>query len=135
MSVLDDLGLGVQAAAWLYFPDLNDWRFYVATPLVATLGRKRVYSLLADALEVMGTPDGMTVFDLHLEGVDGGLFRMMTALIHIDGGTAEFTGCSFNGIPVDAVMYRMVAMPKAAAYPKKAAKDFERNVQRILTRT
>lgn len=135
LAVLDELGLGVQAASWLYFHGLNDWRFYVATPLVETMGRKRVYGLLADALDVLGTPDGMTVFDLHLEGAEGGLFKMLTALIHIDGGMVEFKNCSFNGVPVDAVFYRMTVATTALKYPKKVAKDFERNVERILARS
>lgn len=136
LAVLDELGLGVQAAAWLYFPNLNDWRFYVATPLVETMGRKRVYGLIADALEVLGTSDGLTVFDLHLEGTEEGLFTMLSAIIEIQNGTVKFENCSFNGTPVDAVVYRMTVMAHSPAlkYPKKAAKDFERNVEKILAR-
>lgn len=135
MTILDDLGLGVQVAAWVYFPNLKDWRFYVATPLVDEMGRRKVYSLLADALDVMGPPDRMTVFDLHVEGCGEGLAAMMATLFHIDNATVEFTNCSFNGIPVDAVAYRILTGSAALQYPKKAAKDFERKVRRVLAGT
>lgn len=132
LAVLDELGLNVHAAAWLYFPDLEDWRYYVATPLVEEMGRKRVYGLLADALDVIGAPEGMTIFDLHLDGSQGGLFAMLTSMIGMENGRASFQNCRFNNIPVDAMVYRSMSLNDTTRYPKKAAKAFERNVLRIL---
>lgn len=128
---LDKLGLGVQAAAWLYFHGIDDWKFFVATPLVETMGRKRVYSHLADALDVIGAPGDMTVFDLHLENPDGPLFQMLRGLGHFDRALV----CSINGVKVDGLFYRLdqSAAPRMK-YPKKAAAQFVRNVEKILER-
>jgi hypothetical protein len=135
LASLDELGMGVQGAAWLYFRDLDDWRYYVATPLTDTMGRKRVYSLLADALDVIGTPEGLSVFDVHLASPQDPIFQLISGAVNWQGGgVAFFENCSLNGVQVNGVMYRLTrhARPIDARLAKRTEVVFKRKVKEVL---
>lgn len=128
---VDELGLGLNAAAWVYFHGMNEWRFFVSTPLVDSMGQKKVYSLLADALDVIGTPEELTVFDLHLESPKGPLFSLISRLIEPPNGRAIFKDNYVNSVPFDAVLLRSVAPTDVA--PKKVEAQFKRNVKKVMS--
>jgi hypothetical protein len=51
---LDERGLGVTAALWLFVPDLNEWRLLFATPEVGSKGPREVYDKIRQAIPELG---------------------------------------------------------------------------------
>jgi hypothetical protein len=47
---LELLGLDIVASFWMYFPESNEWRLALATHHVDSLGPKKVYAKIWDAL-------------------------------------------------------------------------------------
>lgn len=128
-SELDRIGLHPQGVLWLHAHHLNDWRFTVISDLVDELGRRRTYSLIEEALEKIGQREGLTVMDIHLAAPDEILARVIGGVIEIDAGVAKLVDCKVNGMPVDAVVFRLTgARPKSEI--KRAAAQFQRAVSK-----
>lgn len=51
---LDENGLGVTAAFWLFLPELNEWRLHFASPDVGTKGPREVYERVSLAIDQLG---------------------------------------------------------------------------------
>src|ERR1700730_18809400 len=51
IKALDISGLGVKAAFWLYLEESEEWRLYIATPLVKEYGPREVYSRVLKVLK------------------------------------------------------------------------------------
>ena len=51
LRAIDDAGIPVNAALWLYQPETDDWEFVIATPLVLTDGSSRVYARIQDIMD------------------------------------------------------------------------------------
>lgn len=124
-SELDRIGLHPQGALWLHAHHLNDWRFTIISDLVDEMGRRRVYALIDEALTKIGPNDGLTIVDIHLATPSEVLARVLGGAFEINDGIATLESCSVNGMPVDAVVYRLTSKGRDA---KKAAASFERRV-------
>lgn len=125
---LDRIGLEPQGALWLHAHHLNDWRFTVISDLVDHMGRRRVYALIDEALNKLGPSDTLNIADIHLAAPSELLAKIMGGAFRIEyPSTVHLKACSVNGVPVDAVAYRVLP-PRSAAEIKRAAKKFERAV-------
>jgi hypothetical protein len=51
---LDEFGVPVTTALWLFVPDLNEWRLFFASPEVSTKGPRDVYQKIRSAVEQLG---------------------------------------------------------------------------------
>jgi hypothetical protein len=51
VRALDGAGLDVKAAFWLYLEEAEEWRLYIATPLVKKQGPRDVYSRVLKVLK------------------------------------------------------------------------------------
>lgn len=51
---LDEIGLPVTAAFWLFVPEVNEWRLMVASPEVSTKGPRDVYEKIRQAIGQLG---------------------------------------------------------------------------------
>lgn len=126
---LDHIGLNPQGALWIHAHHLNDWRFTVISDLVDVMGRRKIYSLIDDALRELAPNEALTIADIHLAAPSEILARVLGGIISIENGVAHLEGCSVNGMPVDAVVYRLMkAAPNRNG--KRAAAEFERRVSK-----
>jgi hypothetical protein len=97
LAATDKLGMQAQGAMWLYDHALSDWRYYLVTSLVDTIGRRKTYGLLLDIFEAMEFPKEMTVDDVYLGSPNEPLFNLVSALVKMPGGgAAEFENCAIN---------------------------------------
>lgn len=129
MAELDRIGLHPQGVLWLHAHHLNDWRFTVISDLVDEMGRRRVYSLIEEALEKIGQRDGLTVMDIHLAAPDEILARVLDGFIEMNAGVVKLVDCKVNGMPVDAVVFRLTRARQKAEV-KRASAKFQRAVSR-----
>ena len=47
---LDQQSLNINAAMWFYLEDLEEWRLFIASPVVDDKGPKEVYSIVQSVL-------------------------------------------------------------------------------------
>jgi len=125
---LDRIGLHPQGALWLHAHHLKDWRFTVVSDLVDVMGRRKVYSLIDQALAKIEPHDGLTIVDIHLAAPSEVLARVMGGVLNVDAGIVKLSECTVNSLPVDAIVYRLTN--NAGRDGKRAAAEFERRVSK-----
>ena len=76
LAKTDELAMQAQGAMWVFDSSLEDWRYYLVTTLVDTLGRRKTYKLLIDAFEKLKLPQSMIVDDVHLGSPTDPLIRI-----------------------------------------------------------
>ncbi len=109
-SKLDEIGLPVTAALWLFVPDLNEWRLLFASPEVSSKGPRTVYEKIRHALDDLGA-DGSAV-PLSIIGVldaDADLVRLLKVAVRTGPGVSRvrFSKNVINGHFIDdALIYR-----------------------------
>lgn len=129
LATTDALAMQAQGAMWVYNYVLEDWRFYLVTSLVDTLGRRKTYGLLLDAFDRVDLPAEMTVEDVHLGSPNDDYFRLISSGFGVDGGVVEVQNCVVNGVPVDAIIYRSVRSAPSAKEAERIEKRFAKRVK------
>jgi len=130
LAELDKIGLNPSGALWLYFPHVKDWRFAVVSALVDTMGRRKVYGLIDEALERIGKSEFMTILDIHLYSASDIVPRNLGSAIRAKGGVMDFANSTVNGVTYDAVIYRLVPPPQLSEV-NRAGKAFEKKVRSL----
>lgn len=51
---LEEAGIPISAALWLFMPDANEWRLLFASPQVSEQGPRKVYEQIQVALQQLG---------------------------------------------------------------------------------
>ena len=132
LAMTDTLSMRAQGAMWVYDHSLLDWRFYLVTSLVDTLGRRRTYRFLLDAFERLEMPDAMTVEDVHLGSPNDPFFITLSYAIHVAGnGFARFWNCTINDVAFDGGIYRSVAASPNDRDAGKIEKLFRSKVRKL----
>ena len=107
---LDEIGLSITAALWLFAPELNEWRLVFASPEVGTKGPRKVYEQIARAVNELG--EKAAAVPLSIIAVvesDGDLARMFKTAIRTGPGLSRirFSKNVINGHFIDdALIYR-----------------------------
>lgn len=108
---LDQSGLVVTAALWLFLPEIGEWRLVFAAPQVATEGSRRVYERIRLALELLG--DKASAAPLSMIGLldeNADLVRFLRAAVATGPGIARmrFSKNVVSGHFIeDALIYRV----------------------------
>lgn len=131
LSKTDALGLEAQGAMWVYSHALEDWRFYLVTSLVDTIGRKKTYRLLLECFSHLKLPQEMTIEDVHLGSPHEQFFKMVSGAIMVDGGRAFVNDCYINGISFDGVIYRSVRPIPSEQEAKRIERQFTKRVKEL----
>jgi len=131
LDTTDALGMQAQGAMWLYDHLLQDWRYYLVTSLVETMGRRKTYRLLLDAFERLDLPEEMTIEDVHLGSPNDDLFRRVSSAVKVDFGWMEVHRCVFNGVQFDGVIYRSVHKVPTTRQAESIDKRFAKRVKEL----
>ena len=135
LATTDALDMQTQGAMWIYDHALQDWRYYLVTSLVDTIGRRRTYSLLLDVFESVDVPEAMTIEDVHLGSPKDEVFRLLSGTIKVFGSAwTEVTNCNFDFVLVDAVIYRTLSEPPSAQQVGQIEKRFLKKVRNASVR-
>ncbi len=133
LAATDALDMKAQAAMWVYSHALEDWRYYLVTSLVDTIGRRKTYRLLLDVFERISLPNEMTIEDVHLGSPNDPFFQTVSRIIHADGSVGlEFSNCVFNDLKFDGVIYRALREIPSDKQAAQIEKKFSRRVKNLL---
>jgi hypothetical protein len=84
---LDQSGIPIVAAFWLFVPDINEWRLLFASPDVATLGPLTVYKRIWVALADLGEKAAAAPFSvISLLDPNAELVLRLKTAIHTGAG-------------------------------------------------
>lgn len=109
---LDESGLPIVTALWLFLPEINEWRLLFASPDVATKGPRDVYGRIHKVLRQLGGTASVLPFSvISLMDTEDELVR----LLKLGAGTGpginrvRFSKNVINGHYItDALIYRAV---------------------------
>ena len=124
LAKTDELAMQAQGAMWVFDSSLEDWRYYLVTTLVDTLGRRKTYKLLIDAFEKLKLPQSMIVDDVHLGSPTDPFFQLISSMVNVSSGSVSFRNCSFNGVKLDGRVYRSISTIPAPDEAEKIKKRF-----------
>lgn len=107
---LDDLGLPVQAAFWLFDAEINEWRLVIASSDAATKGPRAVYRSIQEAIDQLGASVAAVPFSA-IRVVEPGaeLVRLLGSAVRTGSGIVRvrFQKNVINGHFIDdALIYR-----------------------------
>lgn len=108
---LDESGLPVTAALWLFVSDLNEWRLLFASPEVGTKGPRDVYEKIQHAIGQLGdTASAVPLSVVGLLDADADLVRLLKVAVRTTGpglSRIRFSKNVINGHFIDdALIYR-----------------------------
>jgi hypothetical protein len=111
LKVLDEAAFPVTAAAWIYFPDVDEWRLVVRTPK-AEKDLQGALRELAAAMDAKG--DLRVRLDLSrvkLVPPKDKILAAMGSMVRVDGiSNVRFSRNVINGMVIDdALIYRLAA--------------------------
>ena len=87
-SKLDEIGLPVTAAFWLYVTDLNEWRLVFASPEVSSNGSRAVYEKIRRAVaELSG--EGIALSNIGVLDPDADLVRLLKFAVRTGPASIE----------------------------------------------
>src|SRR5262245_17701521 len=105
----DSIRMDCEGAFWLYDEDEQDWRFYLVTSLLATIGPRELYLVLNEALARKVSPDECANIGIHIASPKDYLVTEMAEIIHTDSHSTFPRAITFDndGIETSAVVYRL----------------------------
>lgn len=109
-KILDESGLPVTTALWLFVPELNEWRLMFASPEVETKGPRDVYKKIQLAVNQLGEKSAAVPLSvIGLLDTNSDLVRLMKVAIGASPGAnrIRFSKNVINGHFIDdALIYR-----------------------------
>lgn len=132
LAATDKLGMQAQGAMWVLDHSLGDWRYYLVTSLVDTIGRRKTYKLLLDVFESIDLPHSMTVEDVHLGSPRDAFFQAISRFVQVTNSRAFFENCAFNDVQFDGVIYRSVISAPSGTEAQRIEKVFSKHVRDLV---
>jgi hypothetical protein len=111
VRLLDESGFPVTAAAWIYYPDIQEWRLVIRTPK-AEKNLHDAFLEMARAMDAKGDLRARLGLErLKLVPPADRMLEAMGRAVRLQGlGTVRFSKNVINGIYIDdALVYRLVA--------------------------
>lgn len=111
IKILDEAGFAVTGAAWIYAPDIEEWRLRIRTPRAKT-------DLLEALLELAHAADAkgdlrarLDLSRVKLVPPDDKMLAAIGSMVRVDGlSNVKFNRNVINGILIDdALIYRLAA--------------------------
>jgi len=109
IRALDQTGLSIEIALWLYAPEYEDWRFVLASPRLDAEQTSEAYGLVHDSLQKAGIPLERTPSLLLMKMSD----PFVRALRRVFAKTKSVEGMRLGGQQIgdrfvdDALVYRI----------------------------
>lgn len=110
---LDELGLSIPVAMWLFMPDINEWRLVFASPQLSTEGPKEVYKKIEEARTALGIKlERLPLSAIGLMDTNHQLVQLLRTALRTGPGVSRirFSKNVVNGHFIeDALIYRSAA--------------------------
>ena len=108
---LDEMGLPLTAALWLFEPEVNEWRLVFASPDVAAKGPREVYDRIRQAIDQLKDKAGAAPLSaIALMDADADLVRLLRIALTTGSGInrIRFSKNAIKGHFIDdALIYRV----------------------------
>jgi len=108
---LDEVGVPMTAALWLFVPDINEWRLLFASPEVASKGPREVYEKILQAINQLEAKASAAPFSaIGLMDPDADLVRRLRMTVRTGTGLnrIRFSKDVIDGHFIDdALIYRV----------------------------
>ncbi len=111
VRLLDETNFPVTGAAWIYFPDVEEWRLVIRTPR-ATSNLQEAYLDMARAMDAKGDlRTRLNLARIKLVPPSDQMLKALGSVIRAPGlKSIRFSGNMINGIYIDdALIYRLAA--------------------------
>lgn len=111
IRLLDESKFPVTGAAWMHFPDIDDWRLVIRSPKAGT-NLQEAFLDLAKAMDAKGDLRArLDLARIKLVPPSDKLLAAIGSVLRVEGlGTTRFSKNVINGIFIDdAVIYRLAA--------------------------
>ena len=89
IGALDEAGISVQAALWIYLSESDEWRFMIAIPMIDEKGPKKTYTYIQSILAKI-TPPTISLKDISIVSPNYDLIKLLKMVI--------LTGPGIHGI-------------------------------------
>lgn len=122
---LDSANAVVDAALWLYFPDIQNWKLLLSFPNIIQQGPKAAYETVQTILLKMGDM-AFSLDDIAMAKPDAAILNLMRATINTGPGISgmRFTNNVINGQLIqDAYIYRLISLKPDSAKQNISAKS------------
>lgn len=106
---LDQVGVKVEAAFWLFLSEPNEWRLCLALTDVSDKGPRKAYEIIQERLEQLHL-EGLSLRNISLLTPDDNLVKLLRSAIRTGPAIAgiRFTGNVINNVLIeDAYIYRV----------------------------
>ncbi len=100
LHALDQAGVEVKAAFWLYLSEPDEWRLHLALPEVAEKGPREGYERVQGILE-QSQLEGLSLMNITVIAPDNNLVRLLRSVIRTGPGIA---GIRLRGNVIDNVL-------------------------------
>ncbi|UPY35517.1 hypothetical protein [Sediminicoccus sp. KRV36] len=134
LQMLDDVGLEVYAAAWVFSRDTQRWRYVVSTPLLRLKGPGWIYERLLKVFVAKGLPAGVTPLDVFIIDPEMEMGVLGASLMGIENNAPgldmplmAITDADFGPF---AVPYGFIAIYRRIMQEKRRAPDVMRFADR-----
>ena len=111
VRILDEDGFPVTAAAWIYFPDVEEWRLVIRTPKAAK-DLQEAYLEVARAMDAKGNLRAkLNLSKVKLVPPTDRMLQALGSVVRASGlNSIRFSRNVVNGIYIDdALIYRLAA--------------------------
>lgn len=136
LELLDEYGLGVQGAVWIWVEGLTEWRFYIVTSLVDIDGLVNTFNRIERLFALRFHNPELTIDDVHLGSPNEPLFRTMAKVIAVrDNAMIELENVIVQDqhsriIIEHAYIYRLERAPPPMK-AKQARQLFDRRLREL----
>jgi hypothetical protein len=113
---LDSKKVIVDAALWLYFPDIQNWKLLLSFPNIVQRGPKAAYEIVQSELSRM-TDVALSLDDIAITKPDAIILNLMRTAINTGTGISgiRFSNNVINGQFIqDAYIYRLLSLNPAS---------------------
>ena len=108
---LDEAGFEFVGAFWLYTSEYEEWRFYVATPLVEKVDKRPFYRQVSEILDACQPRLDVALTDIMLVHPGEPVVKALRKAYHVEAGDRPIhvRNGMLSGVYVDeALIYRMI---------------------------
>jgi hypothetical protein len=111
LRILDEIKFPVTAAAWIFFPDVEEWRLVIRTPKAEKNLQQALLELAISLDERGDLRKRLDLSRVKLVPPKDKMLAAMSSVVRVDGSsTIRFTRNVINGVLIDdALIYRLAA--------------------------
>jgi hypothetical protein len=111
LKALDEAELDICSAFWFYFPEPDEWRLVLATPIVRKEGPLRAYTLIQSVLQKLDPAPDILFRHITVMSPDSALIELLREIVKTGPNSIEDILLServINGLHIDdTYLYRM----------------------------